>query len=357
MAAGTPTVTMTSFGKTADGREAHLYTLANTNGMVVDVSNYGAIVVRLFAPDRHGHFSDVVLGFNRIEEYIKDSPYFGAVVGRYGNRIAAGKFSLDGATYTLATNNGVNHLHGGTVGFDKVLWTAVPLLVNNTVGLELSYRSRDGEEGYPGNLDVKVRYWLTNDDELKVEYQATTDKATPVNLTQHTYFNLKGEGNGDILDHVVTLNARRFVPIDATSIPLGDLAVVAGTPFDFTQPHTIGERIESADEQLKAGRGYDHTWVIERNTPGLALAATAYEPASGRKLEVWTDEPGVQFYCGNFLTGTAVGKSGKAYQFRNGFCLETQHYPDSPNHPNFPSTILRPGETYRTSTLFKFSVK
>lgn len=356
-ASGTPTVTVASFGKTADGREAHLYTLVNASGMMADITDYGAIIVRLFAPDRHGRLNDIALGFNTIEEYIKDTPYFGAVVGRYGNRIANGKFTLDGVTYTLAKNNGPCSLHGGKVGFDKVLWTATPLLTNNTAGLELKYRSVDGEEGYPGNLDVTVRYWLTNENELKVEYHATTDKATPVNLTQHSYFNLKGEGNGDILDHVVKLNASRFTAIDATFTTTGDLPAVAGTPFDFTQAHSIGERLDSQDEQLKNGLGYDHNWVIDRQGPGLALAGSVYEPITGRTLEVWTEEPGVQFYCGNFLTGAHVGKSGRAYPKRSGFCLETQHFPDSPNHANFPSTIVRPGTPYRTTTVFKFGAK
>jgi aldose 1-epimerase len=352
-----PTVSTSDFGQTSEGRPAQLYTLTNANGMQAEVTDYGAILVRLFTPDRQGRLSDIVLGYNRLEDYANDSAYFGAVVGRFGNRIANGEFSLDGVSFTLAQNNGTAHLHGGKIGFDRVLWKAEPLLVNNTVGLELRYPSVDGEEGYPGNLDVTVRYWLTNDNAWKVEYEATTDKATPVNLTQHSYFNLKGEGVGDILDHILSLNAKRFTPTNADLIPTGELRSVSGTPFDFTQPHIIGERLGSADEQLKLAGGYDHNWVIDRSGPGLISAATVYEPTSGRTLEVLTEEPGVQFYCGNFMKGDQVGKTGQTYPHRGGFCLETQHFPDSPNHPYFPSTILRPGSRYHTSTVFKFSAK
>jgi aldose 1-epimerase len=356
-----PAVNVTSFGKLPDGREVSLYSLVNANGLKADVSNYGGIVVRLVVPDRSGRFDDVVLGYNTLDEYVKATPYFGAIVGRFGNRIAAGKFTLDGRTHLLAANNrpgGIPcHLHGGKVGFDKVLWTAEPLLRNGIPGLKLRYLSKDGEEGYPGNLDVTVHYWLGNDNSLRIEYLATTDQATPVNLTQHSYFNLKGEGNGDILDHALTLRARHFTPVDAGLIPIGKILPVAGTPFDFTTAHVIGERVNADDAQMRFGGGYDHNWVLDNQGAKMALAAIVSEPTSGRIMEVWTDQPGIQFYCGNFLDGSLVGKRGRAYHHRNGFCLETQHYPDSPNQPNFPNTILRPGETYRTATLYKFSAK
>jgi len=359
--AGTSSITMNSFGKLGDGREAALYTLVNANGVRADISNYGGILVRLLVPDRNGHLDDVVLGLNSVEEYVRGSPFFGAIVGRYGNRIAHGRFTLDGRTYELVTNNepgGIPcHLHGGKTGFDKVLWRAEPLLRDNVPGLRLHYLSRDGEEGYPGNLDVTIHYWLGNDNALKIEYAATTDKATPVNLTQHSYFNLKGEGRGDILDHVLTLHAKRYTPVNAGLIPTGELAPVAGTPMDFTTPHAIGERINEAHPQLGFGGGYDHNWVIDGKPGDLRLAARVHEPKSGRLMEVWTEEPGVQFYSGNHLTPKKVGKSGKPYQPRGGLCLETQHYPDSPNHPDFPSTILRPGERYQTTTIYKFLVE
>ena len=359
--AGTPSVTITSFGKLRDGREVSLYSLVNANGLKVDVSNYGGIVVRLVVPDRSGRFDDVVLGYNTLDEYLKATPYFGAIVGRYGNRIAQGKFTLDGRTHTLATNNkpgGIPcHLHGGKVGFDKVLWSAEPLLLAGTPGLKLRYLSKDGEEGYPGNLDVTIHYWLGHDNSLRIEYLATTDKATPVNLTQHSYFNLKGEGNGDILGHALTIRARHFTPVDAGLIPTGKILPVADTPFDFIAAHSVGERVKAVDAQMKFGGGYDHNWVLDNQSGKMALAAIISEPTTGRMMEVWTEEPGVQFYSGNFLDGSLVGKSGRAYQHRGGFCLETQHYPDSPNHPNFPNTILRPGETYRTATIYKFSVQ
>lgn len=359
--AGVSSVTMTSFGKLPDGREAKLYSLVNANGVRADVTDYGAIIVRLFVPDRSGRLDDVVLGYNRVEDYAKVTPYFGAVVGRVGNRIAHGKFTLDGKAYTLATNNDPGgipcHLHGGNVGFDKVLWSAQPTLVGNTPGLVLRYLSKDGEEGYPGNLDVTVTYTLGNDNSLRCDYLATTDKATPVNLTQHSYFNLKGEGNGDILDHVLTLKASRTTPVNAGLIPTGTIVPVAGTPFDFTTPRTIGERVNSTDEQMKFGGGYDHNWVLDNQSGKMALAAEVFEPQTGRFMEVWTEEPGIQFYGGNFLDGTLTGKSGKTYPYRSGFCLETQHYPDSVNQPSFPNTVLRPGQTYKTSTIYKFSAK
>lgn len=360
-APATPTVTVAPFGHLPDGRAVSLYTLVNAHGMKADITNYGGIVVRLYAPDRQGRLADVVLGYDTLAGYLQGSPYFGALIGRVGNRMAHGRFTLDGRTYTLATNNSPGnlpcHLHGGNVGFDKVLWQAEPLTRDGTAGLRLTYHSPDGEEGYPGNLAVTVTYWLGNDNSLKIAYAATTDRATPVNLTQHTYFNLRGEGSGDILGHLLTLKASRLTPVNAGLIPTGAIAPVKDTPFDFTSPHAIGERVGAADEQLKFGGGYDHNWVIDRTSDALELAATVAEPESGRTLEVWTTEPGIQFYCGNFLDGSNVGKQGHAYPFRGGFCLETQHYPDSPNQPGFPSIILRPGQTYATETVYRFGTK
>jgi len=337
-----------------------LFTLTNGQGMTVKVTNYGAIVTSILVPDRQGKIADIALGYNHVEEYINaiDRPYFGAIVGRYGNRIAQGKFSIDGEAYTLATNNNENHLHGGNIGFDKVVWDAKPLSSDRSSGVELTYLAKDGEEGYPGNLHATVRYQLAdNTNELTVFYHATTDKATPINLTQHTYFNLKGEGEGTILDHELLLNAKRYTPVDQGSIPTGELAPVANTPFDFTTPKAIGRDIGQEHQQLEYGLGYDHNFVLEGKDRAMKLAARVYEPTSGRVLEVRTTEPGVQFYCGNFLNGTLQGKSGKPYVYRGGFCLETQHFPDSPNQPEFPSTILRPGEQYNTKTVFRFSTR
>ena len=333
-----------------------LYTLRNSKGMKVKVTNYGAIIQSIIVPDRDGTFADVALGYNKVEDYMNavDKPYFGAIVGRYGNRIKEGKFTLDGEEYSLATNNSPNHLHGGTIGFDKVVWTVKSADSNKIV---LGYLAKDKEEGYPGNLDITVSYAVNNDNTIVVDYLATTDKATPVNLTQHTYFNLKGEGNGDILGHELMLNASKYTPTDATAIPTGETPNVSGTPFDFTKSKAIGRDIEKDHEQLKFGLGWDHNWVIDRSSDGLTLAAKVHEPTSGRTLEVHTTEPGIQFYCGNFLDGRLKGKSGKSYAHRGGFCLETQHYPDSPNQPNFPSSILRPGKTYKTQTVMKFGVK
>lgn len=337
-----------------------LYTLKNKHGVVVKITNYGATITSISVPDRNGDFADVALGYNRLDDYVNavDKPYFGAIVGRYGNRIAKGKFTLDGETYSLAVNNGPNHLHGGIIGFDKVVWKAHPIAGDDWNGLQLHYLAKDKEEGYPGNLDVTVRYKLDNENALLVHYRATTDKATPVNLTQHTYFNLKGEGNGDILGHELMLNASRYTPVDETLIPTGEVAPVAETPFDFMTPKLIGRDIEQSHSQLKFGLGYDHNWVIN-GTPNadLRLAARVYEPSTGRVLEVLTDAPGIQFYCGNFLDGRLRGKSNKPYIRRGGFCLETQHYPDSPNQSHFPSCILRPGETYQTTTIFQFGIK
>lgn len=336
-----------------------LYTLKNESGMTVKVTNYGAIINSLTAPDRDGNFADVVLGYNRVEDYINavDKPYFGAIVGRYGNRIAAGEFTIDGETYTLLKNNGPNHLHGGAVGFDKVVWNAD--FDPNNQSIALSYLAKDKEEGYPGNLQLTVTYTLTDDNELIVDYHATTDKATPVNVTQHSYFNLKGEGEGNILDHELMINAKKFTPVDEGMIPTGELANVTGTPLDFTTAKPIGRDIGQEHQQLSYGGGFDHNWVLNKgdDPDALTLAARVYEPTTGRLMEIRTTEPGIQFYCGNFLDGRLRGKSGKSYVHRGGFCLETQHYPDSPNQDNFPSTILRPGQELQTQTVFKFSAK
>jgi aldose 1-epimerase len=349
------------FGKTPDGKSVDIYTLTSAKGLQARITNYGAIVVSLLVPDRSGRKADVVLGYKTLDEYIKDTPYFGAIVGRYGNRIAGGKFKLDGKEYKLATNNEPGGipcaLHGGLKGFDKQVWDAEPAKKEGAAGLKLHYLSKDGEEGYPGNLDATVWYWLTDAGELKIDYRVTADKATPVNLTNHSYFNLKGEGNGDILDHTMMIAAGRFTPVNKGLIPTGELRPVKGTPFDFTSPHAIGERVGAADEQIKFGGGYDHDWALDNQTGKLALAARVQEPTTGRVMEVLTTEPSIQFYCGNFLDGHNIGKSGKPYNFRNGFCLETQHFPDSPNQERFPSTILRPGKVYESSTVYRFSTQ
>ncbi|HET6980241.1 MAG TPA: aldose epimerase family protein [Pyrinomonadaceae bacterium] len=348
-------VTKQSFGKTESGENVDLYTLRNTRGVEAKITNYGGIVVSLKVPDRSGKFDDVVLGFSELDNYLKPGPYFGALIGRYGNRIAKGRFTLNGVEYKLAVNNGENHLHGGIKGFDKVVWTGKEMKTATGPAVVLTYLSKDGEEGYPGNLNVRVVYTLNNNNELKLEYSATTDKDTVTNLTHHSYFNLAGEGNGDILNTRVTINGNRFVPTDAGSIPVGELRKVSGTPFDFLAAHAIGERINQDDEQIKFGSGYDHTWVINGRTGTMRLAATAYESTSGRVMQVWTTEPGMQFYTGNFLDGTLTGKAGKIYPRRSGFCFETQHYPDSPNQPSFPTTTLKKGATYRSTTIYRFS--
>ena len=351
--------TSVAIAQVEDFDSIKLYTLKNASGMTVKVTNYGAIITLIVVPDRAGKMADVALGYNRVEDYINavDKPYFGAIVGRYGNRIAGGKFSLDGETYSVLKNNGDNHLHGGAIGFDKVVWDAKYDQAKNMI--ELSYLAKDKEEGYPGNLQLKVTYTLTDKNSLVVDYVATTDKATPVNVTQHTYFNLKGEGEGTILDHELMLNAKKFTPVDKGMIPTGAMPDVAGTPFDFTNAKTIGRDIGKGNEQLTFGLGYDHNWVLDKGGKDgeLTMAARVYEPTSGRVMEVHTTEPGIQFYCGNFLDGRLKGKSGKAYVHRGGFCLETQHYPDSPNQPNFPSTILKPGKEHKSQTVFKFSAK
>jgi aldose 1-epimerase len=347
-------ITKETFGKTADGKTVDLYTIRNTRGFEAKITNYGGIVVSLKVPDRNGKFDDVVLGFNDFDSYLKNDPYLGALIGRYGNRIAKGRFTLNGVEYKLAVNNGENHLHGGIKGFDKVVWTGVARSTRGGAEIVLTYLSKDGEEGYPGNLNVTAVYRLTNN-ELRIDYSATTDKDTVTNLTHHSYFNLAGEGNGGILNHLVTINANHFVPTDAGSIPTGELRKVTGTPFDFLKATAIGARINQDDEQLKFGRGYDHTWVINGRAGTLRLAATAYDQTSGRVMQVWTTEPGVQFYTGNFLDGTLTGKSGKVYPQRSGFCLETQHYPDSPNQPSFPTTTLKKGATFKSTTIYRFS--
>jgi len=340
-----------------DGTQAKFYTLSNKNGLSATVTNYGGIIVNLMVPGKDGKMEDVVLGYEKVEDYVKDSLHFGALIGRYGNRIGNGKFVLDGVICNLAINNGKNHLHGGLKGFDKVVWNAVQVKTPEGPSLKLHYLSKDGEEGYPGNLDVNVTYTLTNKNELRIDYLATTDKTTVCNLTQHSYFNLKGQGSGDILGHELMINADNFTPVDEGSIPTGEIRSVKGTPMDFRKSTPIGARINADDQQIKYGLGYDHNWVLNKKANKMTLAARVYEPQSGRRMEVWTTEPGIQFYSGNFLNGSNIGKDGKVYNHRNGFCLETQHYPDSPNKRDFPSVVLRLGEKYETKTIYKFLTK
>lgn len=349
-------VTQEPFGVTPDGEGVDLYTLTNGSGAEVTIVTYGAIIVSLRVPDRDGVLDDVVLGYDSLQGFIDASPYFGAIVGRYGNRIGDATFELDGETYVLARNNGPNHLHGGLVGFDKVVWTGESFDDATGVGIILTYVSQDGEEGYPGTLVSRITYTLTEDNALIVDFHATTDKATPVNLTQHSYFNLAGAGNGDILDHELMVMADAYTPVDSTMIPTGEIRDVTGGPFDFRTPVAIGARIEDDNRQLILGGGYDHNYVLSGGDTSPFLAARVYEPTTGRVMEIHTSEPGVQFYTGNFLDGSITGKDGRAYQRRYGFCLETQHFPDSPNKPEFPSTILRPGETYESRTIFTFGV-
>ncbi len=355
-ASSTDSINRAPFGKTPDGASVEIYTLRNRNGCEARILTYGGIVQSLKVPDRNGNFGDVVLGFDDFEGYIKNDPHFGALIGRYGNRIAKGKFTLDGVTYTLALNNGPNHLHGGNKGFDKKVWKAMSLLTPDGPALQLTYFSKDGEEGYPGNLSVTAVYTVTEDNALKLEFTATTDKDTVCNLTHHSYFNLRGSGN--ILDHVVYINADQFTPVDSTLIPTGELRPVAGTPFDFRTPTAIGARISDTNyDQIKFANGYDDNWVLNHPPSKLGLAARVSEPTAGRVMEVWTTAPGVQFYTGNFLDGTLTGKGGWVYQFRDGFCFEPQGFPDSPNHPSFPSTGLKPGETYHNTIIYKFSTE
>lgn len=347
-----PCIERMPFGTLA-GEHADLYVLRNGNGIGARITNYGGIIVSLTAPDRHGECADVVLGFDNVDGFTGNRPYFGAAIGRFANRIAGGRFILGNRNHTLTTNDGGNHLHGGMRGFDKVLWRARTVRRKAGVALLLRYLSIDGEEGYPGNLEVAVAYTLTRDNALKIEYRASTDQPTPVNLTNHTYFNL-GSGQ-DILDHELKLYADRFTPVDAGLIPIGEYRSVAGTPFDFRTPARIGARIGEEDDQLKLAGGYDHNFVIAKANGRLGVAAEVYERKSGRALRVLTTEPGLQFYSGNFLDGSVVGKNRTAYARRSGFCLEAQHYPDSPNQPHFPSTILMPGETYRQTTIYQFA--
>ena len=343
------------FGKTKEGKAVDIYTLVNDNNGEIRITNYGGIIVSLKVPDKNGQIDDVVLGYNTLTEYMENSPYFGALIGRYGNRIAKGTFELNGKKYTMAINNGPNHLHGGIVGFDKVVWNVKEIQLDNAIGLELSYLSKDGEEGYPGNLNVTVKYLWTNDNELTIEYAAATDKTTVVNLTSHSYFNLAGKG--DNLNHEMMIDADKFTPVDDGLIPTGEFQSVEGTPFDFTSPTKIGARIDEDNEQLKYGQGYDHNFVINDYDGTLRKIVSVYEPMSGRLMEVSTTEPGVQFYSGNYINESMVGKEGLPYKARSGFCLETQHFPDSPNQPDFPTTTLEPGQKYSTTTVYKFSTK
>lgn len=358
-----PGVEQDAFGVTPAGDSAEVYTLTNENGMSMRVTNYGGVILSLQVPDREGTLEDVVLGFDSLKGYTREAyraanPYFGALIGRYGNRIDEGQFSIDGQTYTLETNDGANHLHGGAEGFDQVVWDAEPFQRGDSTGVVLTHTSPDGHGGYPGRLDVEVTYTLTSDNELAIDYRATTTEATHVNLTQHSYFNLDGEGEGDVLDHRLQLAAEAFTPVDSTLIPTGQFREVEGTPFDFTEPTPIGARIDADNRQLGIAGGYDHNFVLRRqDSESLHLAARAYDPDSGRLMTVRTTEPGLQFYSGNFLDGSFAGKSGEPYEVHAGFALETQHFPDSPNQPDFPSPLLRPDETYSSRTVYAFSTR
>lgn len=349
------TIEKEAYGTTPEGEVVDLFRMQNENGMEISVITYGGIITSWTAPDRNGNYQDINLGYTSLDQYIESNPYFGAIIGRYGNRIAGGKFSLDGTDYTLATNDGSNHLHGGLKGFDKVVWSAEAQPGEGQASLKLSYTSADMEEGYPGELTVVVTYTLTNDNSLVVDYQAETTRPTIVNLTQHAYFNLSGDFSRTILDHEIQIQANEYLPVDETLIPTGELAPVGGTPFDFRIAKAIGKEIEEEDDQLIKGKGYDHCWVLTGT--GNRKVASAYHPASGRYLEVFSNEPAIQFYSGNFLDGTLPAKGGGTYGHRTGFCLETQHYPDSPNQPAFPSVRLNPGETYSSQTTFKLSAK
>jgi len=349
-----PSISSRAFGITATGEKVSIYTLTNQNGASVSIITYGGAVTSLKVPDRDGKMGDVVLGFKKLSDYETQNSYIGCLVGRYGNRLAKGKFSLNRRTYQLSINNNGQSLHGGHKGFDKVVWNAVPVETRQGPSLRMSYLSQDGEEGYPGNLSVTATYTLTNRNELKLVFRARTDKSTVVNLTHHSYFNLAGQGRGDILEHLITIHADKFTPVDKFLIPTGKLATVKGSPFDFRYPTAIGSRINTHDQQLVIGRGYDHNWVANKPEGHLGMIARVEEPKSGRVMEVLTTEPGVQFYTGNFLDGSLVGKGGKVYGFRSGFCLEPQHFPDSPNRKNFPSTVLGPGEIYKNTIIYRF---
>lgn len=351
------TIEKKQFGTTQEGQNVDQYLLKNKSGMQISIITYGGIITSWTAADKNGDYKDIVLGYNTLEEYETESPYFGALIGRYGNRIAKGRFSLNDTTYALAINNGVNHLHGGLKGFDKVVWEAETMSSATEASLVLKYLSEDMEEGYPGNLATTVTYTLNDNDELEVKYEASTDKTTIVNLTQHSYFNLSADFNQTVLDHELTINADAFIPVDETLIPLGNLSEVSQTPFDFRTSKRIGKDINEENIQLTNGLGYDHCWALNEQDKGMRFAASAYEPVSGRLLEVFTDEPGIQFYSGNFLDGSLPSKSGGVYEQRTGFCLETQHYPDTPNQKEFPSVVLYPGEQYESHTTFKLSVK
>ena len=358
-----PSVERDAFGVAPEGDSVDLYTLVNENGMSMRVMTYGGVIQSLEVPDRDGNLEDAVLGFDSLEGYTRDAyreanPYFGALIGRYGNRIDEGQFSIDGETYTLETNNGPNHLHGGTEGFDQVVWDAEPFERGDSTGVVLTHASPDGHGGYPGRLDVEVTYTLTDENELAIDYQASTSKATPVNLTQHSYFNLDGQADGSILDHELMINAETFTPTDSTLIPTGTFRSVADTPFDFREPTPIGARIDQDHRQLEIAGGYDHNFVLARqDRDSLHLAARVYDPDTGRQMDVLTTEPGLQFYSGNFLDGSLTGKGGASYPRRSGLALETQHFPNSPNEPDFPSTILRPDETYSSRTVYRFSTR
>ena len=350
------TITRSDYGKLEDGTEISLYTLSNAAGTVATITNYGGIIVSIKTQDKNGNLEDIVSGFDSLSSYVKNNPFFGCIVGRYGNRIAKGKFKLDDQTYNLAVNNGENHLHGGLKGFDKVVWAGDSYNTPDGAVLNLTYTSKDLEEGYPGNLQTEVTYTLTKDNELKIDYKATSDKKTVVNLTNHSYFNLSGNTKTDILNHAVSIAASKFLPVDKGLIPTGELKDVKGTPFDFTTPNVVGERINDKDQQLQIGGGYDHCWVFD-GADKLSPKATVYDSISGRFMEVFTTEPAVQFYSGNFLNGTVTGRFNTVYTKRFGLCLETQHYPDSPNQPSFPTTVLNPGDVYTSQTIYKFSVK
>lgn len=351
------TIMKKAYGITPDSMQVDSYTLKNEKGMELTVITYGGIITSLKVPNRNQVLEDVVLGYDSLVQYTRNNPYFGALIGRYGNRIAKGKFSLDDNEYQLATNDGPNNLHGGLKGFDKVVWNAIEIQGDSAASLVLTYLSKDMEEGFPGNLETKVIYTLTNNNELEVTYEATTDKKTIVNLTQHSYFNLSGDFSKTILDHEITIDADTFIPVDKTLIPTGELKDVTNTPFDFRVAKTIGQDIEVKDDQLKKGLGYDHCWVLNKQNEGMRLVSTAYHKESGRLLEIFSNEPGIQLYTGNFLDGTLPSKQGGTYGYRTGFCLETQHYPDAPNQKDFPSVVLNPGEKYKSKTSFKFSVK